>query len=97
MEFPNASGKRINMMYPTDYAYWTKLKAFVNYEPVEAISAAIAIRDETMALETRAYITSLGHVDAPGRHLTGVFDVRQAAPRFRLHPGLHDRPASQPV
>ncbi len=38
MEFPNASGKRINMMYPTDYAYWTKLKAFVDYEPVEAIT-----------------------------------------------------------
>ena len=38
MVFPNGSGKRINMMYPTDYAYWTKLKAFVDYEPVEAIT-----------------------------------------------------------
>ena len=34
MEFPNASGMRVNMMYPTDNAYWTKLKAFVDYEPV---------------------------------------------------------------
>jgi hypothetical protein len=33
----NASGKRINMMYPVDNAYWTKLKAFVDYEPVSAI------------------------------------------------------------
>jgi len=37
MQFPNASGRRINMMYPTDNAYWTKLKGFVDYEPVAAI------------------------------------------------------------
>jgi hypothetical protein len=36
-QFPNASGKRVNMMYPTDNAYWTKLKEFVDYEPVAAI------------------------------------------------------------
>jgi hypothetical protein len=33
MEFPNASGIRLNMMYPTDFEYWTKLKEFVDYEP----------------------------------------------------------------
>ncbi|MDB6177626.1 DUF1254 domain-containing protein [Paracoccus sp. Z330] len=38
MEFPNASGVRVNMMYPTDFDYWTKLKEFVDYEPVEAIT-----------------------------------------------------------
>jgi hypothetical protein len=38
MEFPNGSGKRIDMMYPTDFAYWEKLKAFVDYEPTEAIT-----------------------------------------------------------
>jgi hypothetical protein len=37
MEFPNGSGKRVNMMYPTDDTYWTKLKEFVDYEPVAAI------------------------------------------------------------
>lgn len=37
MQFPNGSGKRVNMMYPVDSAYWTKLKAFVDYEPVSAI------------------------------------------------------------
>lgn len=37
MQFPNASGKRINMMYPVDNTYWTKLKEFVDYEPVTAI------------------------------------------------------------
>ncbi|WP_209505951.1 MULTISPECIES: DUF1254 domain-containing protein [unclassified Ruegeria] len=38
MEFPNGSGKRVDMMYPVDFAYWTKLKEFVDYEPVGAIS-----------------------------------------------------------
>jgi hypothetical protein len=37
MEFPNGSGKRVNMMYPVDSTYWTKLKDFVDYEPVSAI------------------------------------------------------------
>jgi hypothetical protein len=38
MKFPNGSGLRVNMMYPTDFAFWEKLKAFVDYEPVEAIT-----------------------------------------------------------
>jgi len=38
MIFPNASGKRVNMMYPTDHGYWTKLKAFVDSEPYAAIN-----------------------------------------------------------
>ena len=37
MEFPNAAGKRVNMMYPVDNTYWDKLKEFVDYEPVTAI------------------------------------------------------------
>lgn len=37
MQFPNGSGKRVNMMYPVDNSYWTKLKEFVDYEPVSAI------------------------------------------------------------
>jgi hypothetical protein len=37
MDFPNACGKRVNMMYPTDSSYWSKLKAFVDYEPVASI------------------------------------------------------------
>jgi hypothetical protein len=38
MEFPNGSGQRVDMIYPVDFSYWTKLKAFVDYEPVEAIT-----------------------------------------------------------
>jgi hypothetical protein len=36
MVFPDGSGKTINMMYPTDNSYWTKLKALVDYEPDSA-------------------------------------------------------------
>lgn len=49
MQFPNASGKRVNMMYPTDNTYWTKLKEFVDYEPVSAID-----------LELRGVLASMG-------------------------------------
>jgi hypothetical protein len=38
MVFADASGKRLDMMYPTDYSFWTKLKDFVDHEPVEAIT-----------------------------------------------------------
>jgi hypothetical protein len=41
MQFPNGSGKRISMMYPVDNKFWTKLKAFVDYEPVSAIDPEI--------------------------------------------------------
>ena len=33
MVFPDGSGKRIDMMYPVDNSYWTKLKGLVDYEP----------------------------------------------------------------
>src|SRR5271166_4323778 len=41
MQFPNASNIRVNMMYPTDFSYWQKLKAFVDYEPVAAITPEV--------------------------------------------------------
>lgn len=37
MKFPDASAVRVNMMYPTDNTYWTKLKKFVDHEPITAI------------------------------------------------------------
>jgi len=49
MAFPDASGKRINMMYPIDNQYWTKLKEFIDYEPVESIEP-----------ETRGVLASIG-------------------------------------
>ncbi len=41
MTFPDGSGKPVNMMYPTDNAFWTKLKAFVDYEPDAAIEPVL--------------------------------------------------------
>ena len=41
MQFPNASNIAVNMMYPTDFSYWEKLKIFVDYEPVEALSTEV--------------------------------------------------------
>jgi hypothetical protein len=49
MQFPNASGKRVDMMYPVDNSYWTKLKEFVDYEPISAID-----------LELRGVLASIG-------------------------------------
>lgn len=37
MKFPNASPTRVNMMYPTDFSYWEKLKEFIDYEPVGSL------------------------------------------------------------
>ena len=41
MKFPNASGKRVDMMYPVDNVYWKKLKEFVDYEPAAAIDGEL--------------------------------------------------------
>jgi hypothetical protein len=41
MVFPDGSGKPINMMYPTDNSYWTKLKAFADYEPDSAFDPMV--------------------------------------------------------
>lgn len=51
MEFPDASGKRIDMMYVVDSEFWTKLKEFIDYEPVDAID-----------LELRGVLASIGIV-----------------------------------
>ena len=51
MKFPNGSGKRVNMMYPTDFSYWEKLKKYVDYEPVGAFP-----------MELRGMLASLGIV-----------------------------------
>lgn len=32
MEFPDLSGKHVQMMYPTDFSYWEKLKALIDEE-----------------------------------------------------------------
>jgi hypothetical protein len=59
MKFPNASGVRVNMMYPTGNDYWTKLKAFVDYEPVTAITP-----------ELRGVLASIGIIKGEPFELT---------------------------
>ena len=49
MEFHDASDVRLNHMYPHDFAFWEKLKAFIDYEPLEAFSA-----------QTRGVLASIG-------------------------------------
>jgi hypothetical protein len=51
MEFPNGSGKPIDMMYATGTSYWTKLKEFIDYEPVASIDPV-----------TRGVLASIGIV-----------------------------------
>jgi hypothetical protein len=41
MKFPNAAPVHVNMMYPTDFTYWEKLKKFIDYEPVGALDMDI--------------------------------------------------------
>ena len=78
MQFPNGSGKEVNMMYPTDFEFWTKLKKFVDYEPIGAFEP-----------ETRGVLASIGIVkgqdfkptDAQKKLLNKAVDV---APRMLL-------------
>lgn len=67
MQFPNASGQRLDFMYPTDFAYWTKLKEFVDHEPVPAIDP-----------ELRGVLASIGivkgHPFAPNEWQTAQLD-----------------------
>lgn len=78
MQFPDASGKRVQMMYPTDNQFWTKLKAFVDYEPVSAIEP-----------ETRGVLASIGIIKnqpfQPSRHQQELLlKAVQTAPKMIL-------------
>jgi hypothetical protein len=76
MQFPNASGQRLDMMYPTDSTYFDKLKAFVDHEPVEAIVA-----------ELRGVLASIGIVKGqpfePSEHQRELLEkAADIAPRM---------------
>lgn len=78
MQFPDASGVRLNMMYPTDMSYWEKLKAFVDYEPVSAID-----------MESRGNLAAIGIVRGqpfePSAKQKGLLEKAvQDAPRMLL-------------
>ena len=67
MQFPNGSGKRIDMMYPVDASFWVKLKAFVDYEPVAAIDpdgAPARVGDVEVASRERSVVRSVDAIAA---------------------------------
>jgi hypothetical protein len=69
MKFPNASTERVNMMYPTDFTYWEKLKKWLDYEPVGALD-----------MNVRGMLASLGIVkDQPFKPDSGLRDILSRA------------------
>ncbi|MBB4801190.1 hypothetical protein HNP37_001229 [Flavobacterium nitrogenifigens] len=91
MKFPNASPERINMMYPTDFSYWEKLKKFIDYEPVGCLDPV-----------SRGQLASIGIIKGqpfnPDAHQKQILtDAVTKAEKmilgFRLHPeGLSMNP-----
>jgi len=78
MQFPNASGKRLDMMYPVDNTYWSKLKAFVDEEPVEC-----------MSMELRGVLAAIGIIKGQpfspdAREQKLLLQAVQKAPRMIL-------------
>lgn len=89
MVFPNGSGKRVNMMYPTDFTYWEKLKAFIDDEPIGALP-----------MNVRGMLASLGIVKGqpfePGPAVKqALAEAVELAPKMiyanRITPGFFSR------
>jgi len=91
MKFPNASPERINMMYPTDFTFWEKMKKFIDYEPVGCLDPV-----------SRRQLASIGIIKGqpfnPDAHQKQILtDAVNKAEKmilgFRLHPdGLNMNP-----
>ena len=86
MEFPNAAGQRVNMMYPTDFTYWEKLKDFVDYEPIEAINP-----------ELRGVLASIGIIkgspfEPTKRQRELLVKAVEMAPKMILASRMAERP-----
>lgn len=88
MKFPNASPVRVNMMYPTDFTYWEKLKKFIDYEPLECLEPNV-----------RGMLATLGIVkgqpfNPDPKHREILTRAVETAARtiltFRLYPGALD-------
>lgn len=86
MKYPNAAGQRVNMMYPIDFTFWEKLKAFVDYEPLVAISA-----------ESRGVLASIGIVkgsrfEPTKRQRELLVKAVEMAPKMILASRMKERP-----
>ncbi len=78
MQFPNAPFVPVNMLAPTGFTYWEKLKEFVDYEPVEC-----------MAPEVRGMLASIGIIkgepfDLDGRQKEILTRAAELAPQMIL-------------
>lgn len=78
MQFPNASFVPVNMLAPTGFTYWEKLKEFLDYEPVEC-----------MAPEVRGMLASIGIIkgepfDPDGRKKEILSRAAELAPKMIL-------------
>ena len=96
MKFPNAAPVRVNMMYPTDFNYWEKLKKFIDYEPVAAFEMNVRgmlaslgiIKGEPFNPDSRARdILSRAVVEAPKQ----ILATRLTAAAFPNNPYYKDR------
>ena len=73
---PPGSGKRVDMMYPVDNTFWTKLKDFIDYEPVSAIDP-----------ELRGVLASIGIIKGQpfkptGKQLELLQEAVETAPKM---------------
>lgn len=89
MEFPNASGQAVDMMYPTDFSYWDAVKDWIDAEPVAALP-----------LETRGVLASLGIAKgrpfAPSAQMKAALDEAVAlAPKMIVANRLSPEYAAQ--
>lgn len=96
MKFPNAAPVRVNMMYPTDFTYWEKLKKFIDYEPVGALDMNVRgmlaslgiIKDQPFNPDSRLKdILSRAVVEAPRQ----IFAMRTTAAAFPANLYYKDR------
>jgi hypothetical protein len=94
MQFPNASPVRVNMMYPTDFTYWEKLKAFIDYEPVECFDpvtrgmlATIGIvKGQPFAPNARHREILTRAVDTAARMIFALRVLPEGLPKARYYP-----------
>ena len=97
MQFPNASPVRANMMYPTDFTYWEKLKAFIDYEPAECLDpvtrgmlATIGIvKGQPFAPDARRRELLTRAVDRAARMIFAMRIVPEGLPNAPYYPDRH--------
>ncbi|GMG90524.1 hypothetical protein Cmtc_17440 [Cupriavidus sp. TKC] len=76
MQFPDASGVQVNMMYPRDASFYEKLARFIDYEPVGSVDPYL-----------RGMMASIGIVKGqafkPDAHMKAILDkAAQVAPKM---------------